>query len=54
ITPNFEIKDVILENKYIISPHISKVIANELYKYIEAWNLRNHIVSITTDNRSNM
>ncbi|CAG8781837.1 21186_t:CDS:2, partial [Cetraspora pellucida] len=54
IMSNFKIKDVILENKYIPSPHSSKVIANELYKCIKAWNLGHYIVSIITDNGSNI
>ncbi|CAG8771189.1 17778_t:CDS:2, partial [Cetraspora pellucida] len=32
----------------------SKVIADELHKYIKAWNLEHHITSITTDNGKNM
>ncbi|CAG8793118.1 3685_t:CDS:1, partial [Cetraspora pellucida] len=31
IMSNFEIKDVMLENKYVPLPHSSRVIANELY-----------------------
>ncbi|CAG8740225.1 25359_t:CDS:2, partial [Racocetra persica] len=54
ITPNFEIKDVILENKYIPSPHTSRVIAKELHKCIVSWNLVGRIISITTDNGRNM
>ncbi|CAG8472347.1 1208_t:CDS:1 [Scutellospora calospora] len=52
--PNFEIKDVILENKYVPSPYTSKVIANKISKSIEAWNLGHRITSITTDNGLNM
>ncbi|PKK69565.1 hypothetical protein RhiirC2_780866 [Rhizophagus irregularis] len=36
ITSKFEIKDTMLENKYISSPHTSNIIANELHKCIEA------------------
>ncbi|CAG8448749.1 8418_t:CDS:2 [Cetraspora pellucida] len=54
IMSNFKIKDVMLENKYILSLHSSKVIADELHKYIKAWNLEHHIISITTDNSKNM
>src|SRR2546430_13594857 len=54
ITPNFEIKDVILEINYVPSPHSSQVIANELYKCIKNWDLEYRITSITTDNGSNM
>jgi hypothetical protein len=54
ITSNFEIKDTMLENKYVSFPHISDIIANELHEYIEAWNLENQVTSIITDNGSNM
>jgi hypothetical protein len=54
ITSNFEIKDTMLENKYVSSPHTSDIIANELHECIEAWNLGNQVTSITTDNGSNM
>ncbi|GBC35432.2 zinc finger BED domain-containing protein 1-like [Rhizophagus irregularis DAOM 181602=DAOM 197198] len=54
ITSNFEIKDTMLENKYVSSPHTSEIIANELHQCIETWNLENHVTSITTDNGSNM
>ncbi|GBC29861.2 zinc finger BED domain-containing protein 1-like [Rhizophagus irregularis DAOM 181602=DAOM 197198] len=54
ITSNFEIKDTMLENKYVSSPHTSEIIANELHQCIETWNLKNHVTSITTDNGSNM
>jgi hypothetical protein len=54
ITPNFEIKDVMLEIKYAPSPHSGKVIANKFYKYISDWNLEQRVTSITTDNRSNV
>ncbi|CAG8533804.1 16006_t:CDS:2 [Cetraspora pellucida] len=54
IISNFEIKDVMLKNKYVPSPHTSKVIVNELYKFIEFWDLKNHITSITTNSSSNM
>ncbi|CAG8488560.1 1917_t:CDS:2 [Scutellospora calospora] len=54
IIPNLEIKDVILENKYVPAPHSSKVIADELYQCINSWNLENCITSITTDNRRNI
>ncbi|CAG8593577.1 9035_t:CDS:2 [Scutellospora calospora] len=52
--PNFKIKDVILENKYVPSLHNNQVIADELYKCIKAWNLKYHITSITTNNSKNM
>ena len=35
ITPNFEIKDVMLEINYVPSPYSSEVVANELYKCIK-------------------
>jgi len=54
IMPNFKIKDVMLENKYVPSPHSSKVIAEELNKCIKAWKLEHRITSITTDNGTNM
>ncbi|EXX73828.1 hypothetical protein RirG_056860 [Rhizophagus irregularis DAOM 197198w] len=43
-----------LENKYVPSPHTSNIIANELHKCIETWNLGNQVTSITMDNGSNM
>ncbi|CAI2175645.1 1062_t:CDS:2 [Funneliformis geosporum] len=50
ITPNFEIKDVMLEINYVSSLHSSKVVVNELYKYIKNWNLENHtIIQLQTD-----
>jgi hypothetical protein len=54
ITPNFEIKDMMLEIKYTPSPHSGEVIANKLYKYISDWNLEQRVISITTDNGSNV
>ncbi|GET63682.1 zinc finger BED domain-containing protein RICESLEEPER 2-like [Rhizophagus irregularis DAOM 181602=DAOM 197198] len=54
ITSKFEIKDTMLENKYVPSPHTSNIIANELHKCIETWNLGNQVTSITMDNGSNM
>ncbi|CAG8571096.1 11465_t:CDS:1, partial [Cetraspora pellucida] len=54
IMPNLKIKDVMLENKYVPASHSSKIIADELYQYINSWNLENHITSITTDNRRNI
>ncbi|EXX53697.1 hypothetical protein RirG_241570 [Rhizophagus irregularis DAOM 197198w] len=54
ITPDFEIKDVMLENKYVPSPHSSDVITNKLYRCIKDWNLEQRVTSITTDNGSNM
>ncbi|CAG8850192.1 12497_t:CDS:1, partial [Racocetra persica] len=54
ITPTFEIKDIMLENKYVLLPHSSRTISEELYKCVETWNLEDRIISITTDNRHNM
>ncbi|CAG8552136.1 11177_t:CDS:2 [Cetraspora pellucida] len=54
VTSNFEIKNVMLETQYVPSPHTSKIIINELYKFIELWNLKNHIISITTDSGANI
>ncbi|CAG8519689.1 5311_t:CDS:2 [Cetraspora pellucida] len=54
ITPTFEIKDIMLENKYVPSPHTSRAISEELHKFIEAWNFGDHIISITTNNKCNM
>ena len=54
ITPNFEIKDVMLENKYVPSPHTSETIANELHECIKSWNLEDRVTSITSDNSRNM
>ena len=54
ITPNFEIKDVMLEIKYAASLHSGEVIANKLYKYINDWNFEQRVTSITTDNGSNV
>ena len=46
ITPNFKIKDVMLEINYVPSPHSSEVVKN--------WDLEYRITLITTDNGSNM
>src|SRR6185437_15158632 len=54
VTSDFEIKDIMLETQYVPSPHTSKIIVNELYKFIKLWNLKNHIISITTDSGANM
>lgn len=54
ITSTFEIKDIMLENKYVPSPHSSITISEELYKCVETWNLEDRIISITTDNGRNM
>ncbi len=54
ITSNFEIKDIILENKYILSLYTSERIANKLHEYIKAWNLKDHVTSITSNNKWNM
>ncbi|CAG8529752.1 10641_t:CDS:2, partial [Cetraspora pellucida] len=54
IMPNFKIKDIMLENKYVPLPYSSKVIVDELHKCIKSWKLEDHITSITTDNGTNM
>ena len=54
ITPDFKIKDVMLDIKYVSSPHTANVIAKSLHKIILDWKLENRITSITTDNGANM
>ncbi len=54
ITPDFKIKDVMLDIKYVPSPYTANVIAKSLHKIILDWKLENHITSITTDNGANM
>src|SRR3989337_3268527 len=54
ITPNFEIKDVMLNIEYVPAPHTAEIIANSLYKCILNWNLKDRVTSITIDNGANM
>jgi len=54
ITPDFKIKDVMLEIKYAPSPHTAKTIAELLYQCITSWNLKGRVIAIVTDNGANI
>ncbi|RHZ83688.1 hypothetical protein Glove_88g56 [Diversispora epigaea] len=54
ITPDFKIKDVILEIKYASSPHTAKTISKLLYQCITSWNLEGRVMTIVTDNGANI
>jgi zinc finger BED domain-containing protein 1 (E3 SUMO-protein ligase ZBED1) len=54
ITPDFKIKDVMLEIKYAPSPHTAKTIAELLYQCITSWNLEGRVMAIVTDNGANI
>ena len=54
ITPDFNVKDVMLEIKYAPSPHTADVVAELLYECISSWDLNGRVTAIITDNGSNM
>ena len=54
ITPNFKVKDVMLEIKYAPSPHTANVVAELLYECISILDLNGRVTAIITDNGSNM
>jgi hypothetical protein len=54
ITPNFQVKDVMLEIKYAPSSHTANLVAELLYECISSWDLNGRITAIITDNGSNM
>ena len=54
ITPDFKIKDVMLEIKYAPSPHTAKTIAELLYQCITSWNLKGRVIAIVSDNGANI
>ena len=54
ITPNFKVKDIMLEIKYAPSPHTADVTAELLYECISSWNLNGRVTAIITNNSSNM
>jgi hypothetical protein len=54
ITPNFKVKDVMLEIKYAPSPHTANLVAELLYDCISSWDLNGRVTAIITDNGSNM
>lgn len=54
ITPNFEIKDVMLNIEYVPAPHTAEIIADSFYKCIVSWNLKDRVTSITIDNGTNI
>ena len=54
ITPDFKVKDVMLEIKYAPSPHTADVVAELLYECISNWDLDGRVTAIVTDNGSNM
>ena len=54
ITPDFKVKDVMLEIKYAPSSHTANVVAELLYECISRWDLNGRVITIVTDNGSNM
>jgi len=54
INKEFEIMDVLLEISYFPAPHTAKAIIEVINKAIRKWEIEDCIVSITTDNGSNM
>jgi len=54
ITPDFKIKDVMLEIKYVPSLHTAKTIAELFYQCITSWNLEGRVMAIVTDNGANI
>jgi hypothetical protein len=54
ITPDFNVKDIMLEIKYAPSPHTANAVAELLYECISSWDLSGRVTAIITDNSSNM
>ena len=54
ITPDFKVKDVMLEIKYAPSPHTANIVAELLYECISSWDLNERVTAIVTDSGSNM
>lgn len=54
INKEFEIMDVLLEISYFPAPHNARAITEVIKKAIEKWEIEDRVVSITTDNGSNV
>lgn len=54
INQNFEILDVLLEITYFPTPHTAEAIANIIKDSIQRWKIEDRVITITTDNGSNM
>jgi hypothetical protein len=54
INQDFEIMDVLLEISYFPTPHTAIAITDAIKKAIQKWEIEGRVISITTDNGSNM
>lgn len=54
INQNFEILDVLLEITYFPTPHTAEAIADVIKNSIKKWKIEDRVITITTDNGSNM
>jgi len=54
INHNFEISDVLLEITYFPTPHTAEAIADIIRSSIQKWKIEDRVITITTDNGSNM
>jgi hypothetical protein len=54
INQNFEIMDVLLEISYFPAPHTANAITDTIKKAMQKWEIESRVVSITTDNGTNM
>ena len=54
ITPNFKVKDIMLEIKYTPLPHTADAIAELLFECISSWDLNGCVTAIVTDNGLNI
>jgi hypothetical protein len=54
INQNFEILDVLLEITYFPAPHTAEAIADVINNSIKKWKIEDRVITITTDNGSNM
>ncbi|GES88440.1 zinc finger BED domain-containing protein 1-like [Rhizophagus clarus] len=54
INKNFEIIDILLEISYFPTPHTAKAITEGIKNAMQKWEIKNLVVSITTDNGANV
>ena len=54
INHNFEISDVLLEITYFLTSHTAEAIADIIRSSIQKWKIEDRVITITTDNSSNM
>ena len=54
INHNFEISDVLLEITYFSTPHTAEAIADIIRSSIQKWKIEDYVITITTDNSSNI